>query len=269
MVADRAAVAGRRWAAMLAGWSIPDELVASAPESPYFFDPEVFIEIADTALARREDTPSDAVAREVLPPSGTVLDIGVGAGAASLRLDPGRIVGVDPSSELLAAFAERAGRRGVEATTIAGQWPDVASQVPMASVVVCHHVIYNVADFAAFAAELSAHARRRVVVELTTVHPMGWMAPYWEALHGLPQPDRPTVEDAIDVLAALGISDVRQERWARDYQMIGESGPDQLARVARRLCLSPMRHEELRRLLVAIPPPREREVATLWWSPTH
>src|SRR6266545_3154220 len=102
MAVDRADSANRRWATMLAGWTIPDELVATAPESPYFFDPEVFIEIADTALARQEDTPSDAVAREALPPSGTVLDVGVGSGAASLRLDPGRVVGVDPSSELLA-----------------------------------------------------------------------------------------------------------------------------------------------------------------------
>jgi hypothetical protein len=106
-------------------------------------------------------------------------------------------------------------------------------------------------------------------VELTTVHPMAWMAPYWEALHGLRQPDRPTVEDAIEVLAAMGIGDVRQQQWARQYQMIGETGPDQLARVARRLCLPAARHEELRRLLVATPPPREREVATLWWDPTH
>jgi hypothetical protein len=108
MAVDRAEGANLRWAAMLGGWAIPDELVAAAPESPYFFDPEVFIEIADTALERREDTASEAVAREALPPSGTVLDVGVGAGAASLPLNPGRVVGVDPSRELLAAFAERA-----------------------------------------------------------------------------------------------------------------------------------------------------------------
>lgn len=269
MAVDRAEGANRRWAAMLAGWSIPDELVATAPESPYFFAPEVFIEIADTALARRVDTPSDAVAREALRPSGTVLDVGVGAGAASLPLRPGHVVGVDPSSELLAAFAERAVRRGVTVTKIKGRWPDIAPHAPMADVVVCHHVFYNVADLADFANALSSHGRYRVVVELTTVHPMAWMAPYWEALHGLRQPDRPTVEDAVEVLAALGIGDVRQQQWARRYQMIGETGPDQLARVARRLCLPAARHEELRRLLVATPPPQDREVATLWWDPTH
>jgi SAM-dependent methyltransferase len=250
---------------MLAEWSIPEALVADAPESPYFFDPEVFIDIADAALSRAEDTPSDARARDTLPASGSVLDVGVGAGAASLRLNPSQVVGVDPSGELLAAFTERAARLGITATALEGRWPDIALEVPPADVVVCHHVVYNVADLAGFAAALSSHARNRVVVELTTVHPMTWMAPYWEAMHGLPQPDRPTVGDAIEVLTALG-ADVREQRWRREYQMVGETGPHQLDRIARRLCLPRARHDELAALLAAIPPPREREVATLWWQ---
>jgi hypothetical protein len=253
---------------MLAGWSIPEQLIAGVPESPYFFDPKVFIEIADEALARQQDTPSDAVAREALPPSGAVLDVGVGAGAASLRLDPGNVVGVDPSADLLAAFTERATRRGIAVTPIEGRWPDMASHTPEADVVVCHHVVYNVADLAGFADTLSSRARHRVVIEATTMHPMAWMAPYWEALHGLSQPDRPTVEDVIEVLAAPGVH-VRQQRWERRYQMIGETGADQLARVARRLCLPRARHDELRQILASNPPPRERQVATIWWDPSQ
>lgn len=175
---------------------------------------------------------------------------------------------MDPSSELLAAFAHRAAQRDIPATTIKGRWPDVASQTTTADVVVCHHVAYNVPDLAGFATALTSHARHCVVVELTTVHPMAWMTPYWEALHGLTQPDQPVVEDAIEVLTGLGIH-VRQRRWERQYQMIGETGSDELARVARRLCLPPARYEELRRLLAVIPPPRERQVTTLWWNPTH
>ena len=252
---------------MLNRWSIPDRLIAAAAESPYFFDPKVFIDIAHDSVARRHDTASDAVARESLVVSGTVLDVGVGSGAASLRLRPGHIVGVDLSGELLAAFAHLARQQNIPATTIEGRWPDVAPQTEIADVVVCHHLVYNVADLAGFATELTSHARARVVVEMTTVHPMAWMTPYWEALHGLTQPDRPTVEDAIEVLTALGIR-IQQRRWERHYQMIGETGADQLARVARRLCLDPHRHHELRRLLEAIPPPRERQVATLWWDAT-
>lgn len=194
MAVGRAEDANRRWSRMLADWSIPDQLIASAPESPYFFDLEVFTAIADDAFARSGDTPSDAVAREALPPRGSVLDVGVGAGAASLRLDAGHVVGVDPSGELLAAFAERAAKRRQAVTLLEGTWPDIASQAPVVDVAVCHHVVYNVSDLAAFAEALSSHARSRVVVEATTVHPMTWMAPYWNALHGLSQPNHPRIE---------------------------------------------------------------------------
>ena len=253
------------WAALLSGWAVPDDLRAAAPASPYFFDPKVFIEAADSALARNFDTPSDRAAREALAPAGSVLDVGVGAGAASLRLTAARLIGVDISGELLAAFAERAAQRGMAATTIEGRWPDVAGRTPPADVVVCHHVVYNVADLAAFASALFEHARARVVVELTVDHPMAWMAPYWEAIHRLAQPDRPTVDDTIKVLNALGF-DVHEQRWMRDVQMIGESGGEQLARIARRLCLPASRHDELLRALSETPPPRERAVATLWWD---
>jgi SAM-dependent methyltransferase len=262
---DPAEEVNRRWARKLADWTIPDWVIASAPESPYFFDPAVFKAAADNALALIQDTPSDAVARQAVPSAGSVLDVGVGAGAASLRLDPGHIVGVDPSGELLAAFAERAAQRDVAVTLLEGSWPGVASQAAVVDVAVCHHVVYNVRDLAAFADALSSHARHRVVVEATTVHPMAWMTPYWQALYGLNQPDEPTIENAIEVLEALGLR-LHQHRWQRPYQMIGETGPDQLARVARRLCLPPSRFDELRQILAATPPPLERQVTTIWWD---
>jgi hypothetical protein len=259
--------ANRRWAETLARWAIPDALVAAAPESPYFFDPKVFVAAADEALARAEDTPSDSAARDALPPGGTVLDVGVGAGAASLRLGAECVIGVDVSRELLDAFAERAARRGIEAECVEGRWPDVASNTSEADVVVCHHVVYNVADLASFVNALSGRARTRVVVELTTVHPMSWMSPYWEALHGLAQPDRPTADDAIEALTALGL-DVHQNHWQRRVQMIGENEEDSVARIGRRLCLPTARHDELRAVLEATPPPAQRDVTTLWWKPT-
>jgi SAM-dependent methyltransferase len=250
---------------MLGAWAIPDAVVAAAEVSPYFFDPEVFVAAADDALARAEDSPSDVAAREALPEHGSVLDVGAGGGAASLRLPAARITAVDVSRELLDAFTGRARAREIAADTIEGAWPGVATLAPVADVVVCHHVVYNVAALAGFAAALTEHARRRVVVELTAVHPMAWMTPYWEALQDVPQPEHPTVEDAVAVLAGLGYA-VQRERWTRAVQMIGENGPDAVARIARRLCLPADRRPELERMLRAIPPPVRREVETLSWD---
>ncbi|HET6664558.1 MAG TPA: class I SAM-dependent methyltransferase [Acidimicrobiales bacterium] len=250
---------------MLRSWAIPEDLVEAAPASPYFFSPTVFGAAADAALDRGDDTPSDSVACDALPDGGTVLDVGVGAGAASLRLPAGHVIGVDPNAELLDAFVLRAERRGMRSTAIRGAWPDVESETPNADVAVCHHVVYNVADLAGFVAALTSHAEHRVVVELTAVHPMTWMAPYWQGLHHVSQPDRPTADDAILVLARLGL-DVHQQRWQRPVQMIGENEADAVARIARRLCLAPDRHDELAQVLARTPPPTTRDVVTLWWG---
>jgi SAM-dependent methyltransferase len=258
--------ANQRWAAMLRRWAIPEDLVAAAAEPPYFFSVAVFTATADAALDRRDDTPSDSVAREALPEGGSVLDVGVGAGAASLRLPAGHVIGVDPNAELLDAFRTRAARRGMMSTLIRGEWPDVASETPITDVAVCHHVVYNVADLAGFAGALTSHAARRVVIELTATHPMAWMAPYWLALHHISQPDRPVADDAVAVLTRLGL-DVHQRRWRRPVQMIGETDDDATARIARRLCLSPDRHDELARVVARTPPPTTRDVVTLWWGP--
>ena len=257
--------ANRRWAAALRRWAIPEDLVAAADETPYFFSPAVFTAAADAALERDDDTFSDSVACDALPEGGTVLDVGVGAGTASLRLPAAHVIGVDHNAELLDAFTARAARRGMRSTAIHGGWPDVESQTPTADIAVGHHVVYNVADLAGFAAALTSHAERRVVIELTAVHPMAWMAPYWHALHHMSQPDRPIADDAVAVLTQLGL-DVRQQRWQRPVQMIGENDADAVARIARRLCLSADRHDELARLLARTPPPTTRDVVTLWWE---
>ncbi len=260
--------ANGRWGEMLSRWAIPDEIMSAAPEPPYFFDPNVFAVAADEAVARADDTPSDTAARDALPAGGTVLDVGCGAGAASLRLAPGRLVGVDSSAPLLDLFVARACRLGIDTSTVLGTWPEAADQAPAADVVVCHHVFYNVADLGAFATALNGHARRRVVIELTADHPMAFTAPYWKALYGLERPDRPVAADAVAALEELGYS-LHRHQWSRRYQMTGESGNRPVESLARRLCLPASRHDELRRLLAETPPVMTRDVVTLWWNPTN
>jgi SAM-dependent methyltransferase len=253
-----------RWRTLLAECAIPPPIAAAAPQTPYFFDPAVFDAAADDATARVVDTPSDRVARDALGHGGTVLDVGVGGGAASIRLGAGQIVGVDSSPVMLESFVRRASAAAIPTTPIEGRWPDVAGDTPNADVVVCHHVLYNVADLEPFVAALTAHARSRVVVELTAVHPLRWLAPYWQALHGVAPGPGPTADDALAALREVGI-DAEREDWTRVVPMIGEGGDDEVERIGRRLCIGPDRHEELRAVLAATPPPSEREVVTLWW----
>lgn len=257
-----------RWQAGLEGWTVPEEILAAAAESPWGFPTAVFARQAEDAVARAEDTPSDACARAALPDGGTVLDVGCGAGAGGLRLAAGApradlVIGVDSGPGMLEAFAAGAQTAGVAHREVAGRWPDVAPDCPAADVVVCHHVLYNVADPVPFARALTAHARHRVVVELTGVHPLVWMGPIWEGIHGLARPRGPSAADLVEALADAGIA-ARLETWRRPFTL-AHGTEEAVAFLRRRLCVGPERDPDVARLLALHPPPDDREVATLTW----
>lgn len=257
--------AAGRWAAQLAGWAVPPALLAAAPESPWGFDVRTFRRAAERAAA--VESSSQRRAAEALPERGTVLDVGCGAGAASLPLRAGVTVGVDESAAMLAAFADRAAAAGLTARTVEGRWPDVAPAAGVADVVVCHHVFHNVADLPAFALALTAAARRRVVVEMAATHPLGWLRPVWRRIHGLDRPEGPTADDAADVLAESGLA-VAIERWdgAATWAVLDD---DLVAMARRRVCVGPERDPEVRAALEeAGELGHARPVATLWWDGT-
>jgi SAM-dependent methyltransferase len=194
-----------------------------------------------------------------------VLDVGAGAGAASLALVPpaASIVGVDESATMLEAFAAAADERGVRHREVRGQWPNIASSAPEADVVVCHHVFYNVADLAPFALALGGHAVRRVVTELTAVHPQTSLDPLWRRFHGLERPTGPSAEDALAVLAEAGI-DAHLERFRRPPRWSGRDRAEVVAFVRRQLCLAPEREAEVDDALGAAPAIAPDEAVTLW-----
>ena len=263
-----------RWRDQLDGWAIPAEILAAAPESPWGFPVGLFRSRAHRA-GSGPPTPSNTEAARHLPAGGSVLDVGAGAGAASLPLagTAGRLVGVDELPEMVAAFLAAADAAGVDAEAVEGRWPEVAGRVGPADVVVCHHVLYNVADLAPFALALTDHARARVVVQLTARHPLSSLSPLWRRFHGLERPRGPVAGDAETALRALGLEVVRED-WTTPHVASFERFEDLVAFARRRLCLPAERDPEIAEALEPLSvrddagfrmaPPR-RPVVTLSW----
>jgi SAM-dependent methyltransferase len=254
--------------------------------------------------------PSYRRAVEALPVGGSVIDVGSGAGAASLPLAAraSRITAVDTDPAMLSSLSAIAAGLGTEegmdrapteaplegpgkepeaplkgpdkrkapdVVTVAGRWPDVAGGVPVADVVVCHHVLYNVMDLRPFVEALSDHARVRVVVEMTEHHPVEPMNPLWMRFHGLQRPDGPTWEDAVAAISSLG-HDVGVERWNSAPLHTYESFDEMVAYHRRRLCLPSSADPEVAVALkgLGVDPDnpvglgRGRPLMTLWWAGT-
>ncbi len=253
-----AMTAEQRWAEQLAAWAIPDEILAQAPESPWIHPVRMF-----TVTGDEPDSPSRRRALEALPDGGSVLDVGSGGGRASLALVPpaGRLVAVDSREEML-----RADARGVLHEEHLGRWPDVEAGVPVADVVVCHHVVYDVAPLTAFAQALDRHAIRRVVLELPARHPLAGLAPYWKSFWDLDRPDGPSSDDCVAVLHEAGL-DAHADVWDDDWSARRVLTPEEHARFTRiRLCLPESREPEVAAALAAAPDAGPRRTATVWWD---
>jgi SAM-dependent methyltransferase len=265
----------RRWRDELAAWAIPEHILAGCDESPWTLPRQTFARRTRRQIGAPEG-PSFRRAVEALAPRGTVLDVGAGTGAASLPLAPWAtaVTAVDSEEGMLAALDGIAREVGVPVRAVPGRWPDVAPRVEPADVVVCFHVLYNVAELAPFVAALHACARRRVVVELTARHPMSALNPLWRRLHGLDRPAGPTAADAVAVLTALGLNP-RVRHWHRPARMEYTSHRELAETTRRRLCLPPDRQgdvEDALRELSADPDlapylgAAHRELVTVWWA---
>jgi SAM-dependent methyltransferase len=253
--------AAEHWRRALDAWALPDEIVNSAPQSPWIHPPVLF-EVPDQI----QPSPSHDRAREVLAPGGSVLDVGCGGGIAAFALTPPatHVIGVDHQPEMLVMFRANAAKRGVTCETVEGFWPLVAALTPVADVVTAHHVVYNVADLVPFLRALDGHARSRVVLEMPDRHPLASMSDAWRHFWNLERPRGPTPAELLDVLRELGIG-ARREQWSGPMRV--EQNLDQAAHFMRiRLCLPESREDEVRDFLASNPAPSARELTTIWWD---
>ena len=258
--------AAHDWADALDSWKIPEEILSRATESPWLFPPEAFAEAARRALAGPL-TPTHLRALEVLPKDGAVLDVGCGAGAASLPLASRAklIVAVDQSQAMLERFRSLAPNQ-VDVLTVNGNWPDCADEIEDADVAICANVAYNVRELGRFVDALTRRSRVRVVLELTARHPQSSLNWLWQHFWNLERPTRPTAWDAAAVIAeALGY-EVHSERWTRRGPGVTRLDAEWVAWMRRRLCLAPSRDAELAALLENSEPEPPTPMVTLWWQ---
>ena len=245
--------AAARWAEQLERWAIPAEILANAPVSPWQHDTAMFV--VDDTLDR--NARAAEIARSVLPvDGGSVLDVGCGGGRAAMSLIPPAelVIGVDQSAAMLAEFTRSASLAGVRSMSVEGRWPDVAIATPVADVVVCHHVAYNVANIEPFLLALTSHARLAVVLVLPPVHPLTAWNDAWHHFWGLVRPTEPTADDLAEVLAGLGFD---AERWDVPRPALASATTDPASRIAsarRRLCLTEDRDAEIAEYLDANEP---------------
>ncbi len=253
--------AAEEWRQALDAWALPEAILASAEESPWIHPPELF-GVPDVI----EPSPSHDRAREAVPANGTVLDVGCGGGIAAFALTPPatHVIGVDHQPAMLEMFQANAAKRGVSCDTVEGYWPLVAEATAKADVVTAHHVVYNVGDIVPFLAALTAHARRRVVIEMPDHHPLAPMSDAWRHFWQLERPQGPTPSDLLDVLKEMGVT-AQSVQW--QGPMRGERNLEETARFMRiRLCLPVAREREVYDYLAAHPAPSVRELTTIWWD---
>lgn len=257
-----------RWHTSLAAWGIPAHIIDQAPASPWVHAPAMFRSGTDDPA----NTPSMELARAALRGTpggaGSVLDVGCGGGRSSLPLAPEAafITGVDHQQPMLDQFMSAARAQGVPADTVLGSWPEVATSSPVADVVVCHHVVYNVGDIAPFVRTLDAHARRLVIVELTAQHPQSSLAPLWRHFWQLDRPTEPDADSFTEVVRELG-HEPTVRRWSRAERPPPLDPAEMAANVRQRLCLHPDRDPEIVELLGRAPLLTADEVMTVAWRP--
>ena len=203
------------WGAALGEWAIPLAILEAAPESPWGFPPELFACRGERSIDEGRSNPAHTTSGRSRPwVMGARCSTSAPGEATWLPL-AARCTGSWPST--LRRTCSRSPRGMRTASACRSPWWKAAGRTsprarPPADVAVCGHVAYNAPDLGVFLQEISAHARRRVVLELTDRHPLSWMNDLWLRFHGVVRPDRPRAGGRRRAHRALGFEVHRADR---------------------------------------------------------
>lgn len=225
-----------RWSRQLGEWAIPADIIASAPESPWLFDPRAFTPVYGEPLNRTQEAIFDLLGRS---PGRSVLDVGAGAGACVLPVGASirSLLAVDRNPAMLEQLAiESESIPEMLVETRVGDFLAIESDLGRYDVVTSQNVVYNVEDIFGFLSALIAHANIGVVIELTLHHPHYGLNLLWQRFHKLQRPSTPSATDVIEALSVLG-NTPKVLLGAGVPRPLGKA--DLVISTRRRLCLSP------------------------------
>lgn len=163
---------------------------------------------------------------------------------------------------MLESFTGSAAAAGVPIKMVLGTWPAVAAEVEAADVAVCHHAIYRAEEIEAFVEALTAHARHRVVVEVSAHSPLSSLGPLWKAFHGIERPDPLVADELQAVLEAMGVPVDREDVVLPPR--IQEVNQALVVFIRCRLHVGPERDAEIEEYLRTREVPEQQVVALFW-----
>lgn len=142
----------------------------------------------------------------VLPPGGSVLDVGGGAGRFALPLATlaNHVTVVEPSADAVETLRARAAEAGFgNITVINAPWED--AEAPSAEVVLCSLVLHHVPEAATFVAKLQEHASDLVALVEMMETPGAAESPFYQRVHGSAPTPLPGLPDVLQLLWAMDI----------------------------------------------------------------
>jgi hypothetical protein len=155
--------------------------------------------------------PNVAAIAEYIGPESVLVDVGGGAGRISLplALRCARVINVEPSGGMAAAFKRNAQTAGISNVDVVNaDWE--AAEPPEGTVALVNHVTYMTRDIVTFIEKLEISGRERVIITVGSKPPPSRNRVLYELIHGEPEQIVPSHVELVNVLWEMGrLPDVR------------------------------------------------------------